>query len=118
MTDDAVRIFTKKISNLNKPANVDKLSNSFTILGIKLNDHDKKTIKARNTFLHGSTPFKNFEKNKEKEKEFRLLTTKLRYLICMLLLKHLGYKGHLYNYYGHTKSFEAKAVIEHFVRFI
>lgn len=118
MTEDAVRIYNKKINNLNTPANVDKLTNSFAILGIKLNDHDKKTIKARNTFLHGSTPFKNFEINKEKEKEFKLLITKLRFLICMLLLKHLGYKGHLYNYYGHTKSFEAKSVIEHLVRFI
>jgi hypothetical protein len=118
MTENAVKIYTKKIETLNKPANVDKLSNSFTILGIQLNDHDKKTIEARNTFLHGSTPFKNFEENKEKEKDFQLLTIKLRFLICMLLLKHIGYKGHLYNHYGYTKSLEAKTVIEHFVRFI
>ena len=118
MADEVVEILTKKISHINKPVNVDRLTKSFSILGIKLNEHDEKTLKARNKFLHGSTPFKNFEIDKEKEKEFKLLTTKLRLLIFMLLLKYLGYKGHLYNFYGHSKSFEAKSVIEHFVRFI
>ena len=78
----------------------------------------KKTLKARNKFLHGSTPFKNFEIDKNKEKEFILMTSKLRLLISMLLLKYLGYKGHIYNYYGHNMSMDKKTLIEHFVRFI
>ncbi|NQU80317.1 MAG: hypothetical protein HQ543_02210, partial [Bacteroidetes bacterium] len=118
MTDEAINILTKKINNINKPVNVDRLTKSFSILGIKLNDHDENTLRTRNKFLHGSTPFKNFEIDKEKENEFILLTTKLRLLICMLLLKYLGYKGHIYNFYGHSKSIEAKSLIEHFVRFI
>jgi len=118
MKDETINILTKKINNINKPINVDRLMKSFSILGIKLNVHDEETLKARNKFLHGSTPFKNFEIDKKKEKEFVLMTTKLRLLIVILLLKYLGYKGHIYNFYGHSKSFDAKTLIEHFVRFI
>ena len=118
MEDETINILTKKINNINRPINVDRLTKSFSILGIKLNEHDKKTLTSRNKFLHGSTPFRNFEIDKKKEKEFHLMTTKLRLLISMQLLKYLGYKGHVYNYYGHSMSMDKKAIIEHFVRFI
>lgn len=118
MDDEIFDILSKKINNINKPINVDRLTKSFSILGIELNKHDKDTLKARNKFLHGSTPFKNFEIDKKKEKEFILMTTKLRFLIMSLLLKYLGYKGHIYNYYGYSKSLEEKKIIEHFVKFI
>jgi len=88
------------------------------VLGIKLNEHDKETLRARNKFLHGSTPFRNYEIDKKKEQDFMLMTTKLRFLIVMLLLKYLGYKGHIYNYYGQSKSMDEQKLVEHFVRFI
>lgn len=118
MEDETISVLTKKINNINKPINVDRLTKSFSILGIRLNEHDEKTLKARNKFLHGSTPFKNFEIDQRKEKEFYLMTTKLRLLISMLLLKYLGYKGHIYNYYGYSMYRDKKTLIEHFVRFL
>lgn len=118
MDKETIEILTKKINNINKPINVDRLAKSFSIMKIVLNEHDIETLKARNKFLHGSTPFKNFEIDKKKEKEFILMTTKLRFLIITLLLKYLGYKGHIYNYYGYSKSLEEKKIIEHFVKFI
>ena len=47
MEDETISILTKKINNINKPINVDRLTKSFSILGIKLNEHDEKNTKSQ-----------------------------------------------------------------------
>lgn len=118
MSDEAIHMYLRRISDLNKPANVDRLAKAFEILGIKLNEHDQQTLKARDKFLHGSSPMKNFENNKTKEQELFLLATKFRMLLVMLIVKYLGYTGHIWNHYGEVKAFEKKAIVEHLIRFI
>lgn len=118
LNSKSIQILTKKINDINKPTNIDKLAMSFSILGVKLNKHDNETLKSRNIFLHGSTPFRNFEIDKNKKNEFVLMITKLRLLIIILLLKYLGYKGHVFNNYGYFKFQAVSKIVEPFVRLI
>lgn len=118
MTDDAIQIYKKRIQDMNKPANVDRISKSFELLGIRLNKHDHRTLKSRNKYLHGSTPVKNFESDKSKERELRLLAIKFRMLVVMQLTKYLGYKGHIWNHYGEVKAYENRTITEHLIRFV
>jgi|GEM_PF-1554429 len=108
----------KKIKNLGKPINQDKLTKSFEILNIKLNDADIKALKSRNSFLHGSSPIKNFETNYDKEVDLSLLSTKLNNLTTCLLMKYLGFSGAITNSYSFKKSNLGKPVEEHFFRIL
>lgn len=118
LSENAVNVLTKKINRLNVPTNIDKLTQSFRVLGITLNEHDVKTISYRNKFLHGSTPIRNFEKNEKKTKKLRLISGKLHLLTNLLLLKYLGYSGHVNNYYGRAVHADTKKMDEFFFRFL
>jgi hypothetical protein len=88
----------KKIDNFNTIGNLDGLYKIFEDQGIKLNEHDKETIKHRNNFLHGRLP--SDKKNTiSSEKYLTGITLKMHLLISALLLTGGGYEGHYLNYY-------------------
>jgi hypothetical protein len=118
ISEDGLRIYTKKVKSLNTPANMDRLTQAFVSQGMTLTKHDQDSLKGRNKFLHGSTPFRNFEGNKIKKKELNLMITKLRFLSTSLLMKTIGYSGHLKNNYGKSKAYETMKIQEHIFRFI
>lgn len=97
---DGYKILSNKIMNLNSPTNSDKLKKPFELYGIELNEHDKKTIQHRNKFLHGTSPIVGFEESKDKRIELLLIAHKMNFLVCSLLLKHLGYSGYVCNYFS------------------
>ncbi len=89
-------VLLKNIDRLNSPPNADKLAKSFEIIGYTLTDEQFKIIKDRNSYLHGS-----FIKTKEEDGIFRdalHLSLRLHFLIGVLLLKNVGYKGKIINY--------------------
>lgn len=86
----------KRLENLNAPTNTDKLSKPFLEVGYTISDEEKKIIKLRDTFLHGST--KTFGSFDEDFKGLFYISLKLHFLICVLLLKKAGFEGRIINY--------------------
>ena len=101
----------KKIAGLNRPANIDKLINSFSALGLRISPDDEKVIKYRNKFLHGSSPIRNFEGNDDKTSELYYIASHLHKLVTLLLLKFIGYEGHIKNIYA-INYFERKKTLK------
>lgn len=118
LTKDQVRILLKKINSFNNPINADKLKLAFEIMGLELNDNDLKALKARNIFLHGSTPFKKFEENERKMSNFALFSNKMHLLLTCLLLKYLGFNGAITNHYTFGKFNRNEEVDEDFFRIL
>lgn len=85
-------ILQKKIDALNSPTNHDKLSKTFEVYGITLTEEDKTAIKNRNNYLHGRSPLK-----RELQFELMQISLRLHSLIVALLLKFVGYSGHIIN---------------------
>lgn len=88
--EKGITILTKKIENLNSPTNRDKLIKPFEILGIELCDDDVQAIGKRNDYLHGRIPLEDNE-----EFELEKLALKLHFLVSCLVLKWIGYEGHI-----------------------
>jgi|GEM_PF-83449 len=86
----------KRLENLNAPTNIDKLSKPFINVGYTISAEEKKIIKLRDTFLHGST--KTFGNLDEDFKGLFYISLKLHFLICVLLLKKAGFEGRIINY--------------------
>lgn len=89
-------IVQKRLNAIYTPINIDKLIEAYNILEIPLTENDKKNIKLRNKFLHGSSPYK--------DKDLELLSTKLfyinlefNYLLNALVFKYIGYDGIIKN---------------------
>lgn len=118
LTEDQVRILLKKINSFNNPINADKLKLAFEIMGLELNDNDLKALKARNSFLHGSTPFKKFEENERKMSNFALFSNKMHLLLTCLLLKYLGFNGAITNHYAFGQLNRKEEVDEAFFRIL
>jgi hypothetical protein len=90
------KIFEKNINKLNAPPNADKLSQSFDYLNYALSSEEKKLLKERNRFLHGS-----FLKTIDDDKAFRdalHCSLRLHFMIAVLVLKLTGYTGKIINY--------------------
>jgi hypothetical protein len=85
-------ILVKKIINLNNPTNQDNLVKTFELYDIILTDEDVEAIKNRNKYLHGSSPL-----DRKFNFELMLISLKLHTLIVALLLKSVGYSGHIIN---------------------
>lgn len=94
--NDLIPPLYKRLDNLNAPTNTDKLSKPFAEVGYTISDEEKKIIKLRDTFLHGST--KAFGNLDEDFKELFYISLKLHFLICVLLLKKSGFEGRIINY--------------------
>ncbi|MEO6542217.1 MAG: hypothetical protein ABIN74_14540, partial [Ferruginibacter sp.] len=89
-------IIEKNINKLNAPPNADKLAESFTHLGYNLSDEERKILKDRNTFLHGS-----FLKTIDDDLAFREalhVGLRVHFLIAVSLLKLAGFSGKIINY--------------------
>ena len=86
----------KRLASLNAPTNSDKLSKPFAEVGYTISDEERKIIKLRDTFLHGS--IKTFGNLDEDFKGLFFISVKLHFLICVLLLKKAGFEGRIINY--------------------
>ncbi len=94
--NDLITPLFKRVASLNAPTNTDKLSKPFALLGYTISDEEKKLIKLRDTFLHGST--KSYGDLDDDFKGLFYLSLKLHFLICVLLLKKSGFEGRIINY--------------------
>lgn len=90
-----------RIEQINQVPNADGFELAFTLLGIKLNETDKRCLKLRNDFLHGRIPFED-EKNQD-PKQLQFFVYKLHFLVSSLILKYCGYSGIVKN---HAKVFD------------
>lgn len=91
-----MEIIEKNINKLNAPPNADKLAESFTHIGYILSEEEKKILKDRNTFLHGS-----FLKTIDDDLAFREalhVGLRVHFLIAVSLLKIAGFSGKIINY--------------------
>jgi len=88
-------LINKRLPNLNKPTNVDKLESPFVKYKISLSDDFKKALKYRDKYLHGSIPkgnkFGTFRANNFNR------AYELQFLVNVLTLKYVGYTGFLKN---------------------
>jgi len=90
------KLILQKIEHLNQIGNTDSFSKAFELLNLKLSDKDLQAINKRNDFLHGRLPFQD-EEELTKEKELQLVTLRLHFLLCSLILKMCKYDGYLVN---------------------
>lgn len=96
----------RRISNLNKPLNHNRLTNAerlrapFDKLKIVLSLEDEKAIEYRNDLLHGNILMNDQTKRTSKEIDNQMLyvSAKLYTLISKLILKNSGYNGYLINH--------------------
>ncbi|TCC99536.1 hypothetical protein [Pedobacter hiemivivus] len=89
---EGIQILNNKIRALNSPTNRDKLVKTFALYGINLTKEEIKTINERNTYLHGNSPL-----DASFAYELEQISLKLHNLILKLLLKYVGYSGHVVN---------------------
>lgn len=94
--NDLIPPLFKRLDYLNAPTNTDKLSKPFAEVGYIITDEEKKIIKLRDTFLHGS--IKSFGTLDDDFKGLFFISLKLHFLICILLLKNAGFEGRIINY--------------------
>jgi hypothetical protein len=94
--NDLIPPLFKRLDSLNAPTNTDKLSKPFAEVGYTISDEEKKIIKLRDTFLHGS--IKSFGNLDDDFKGLFYISLKLHFLICVLLLKNAGFVGRIVNY--------------------
>jgi len=92
ISPQGIIILQKKIDTLNSPPNLDKLTRTFQVYGITVTEEDKAAIKNRNNYLHGRSPLK-----RELQFELMQISRRLHTLIVALLLKSIGYSGHIIN---------------------
>lgn len=92
ISQQGISILQKKMDTLNSPSNQDKLTKTFEVYGISITDEDKSAIKNRNNYLHGRSPLK-----RELQFELTQISRRLHTLIVALLLKSVGYAGHIIN---------------------
>lgn len=86
------KFLTDKITNTNQPTNRNKLLIPFQLYKIELDKTDIKTLDSRNRFLHGESPIDINEKF-----EIEIIGLKIHFLIACLILKYVGYEGHVVN---------------------
>lgn len=94
--NDLIPPLFKRLDSLNAPTNTDKLSKPFAEVGYTISDEEKKIIKLRDTFLHGS--IKSFGTLEDDFKGLFYISLKLHFLTCILLLKNAGFEGRIINY--------------------
>lgn len=93
--EDKEFLINKKLKSINTPTNANKLEAPFIHYNIELPKKFKDALKYRNKYLHGSIPkgsklgsFQNDDNNRAFE---------LQFLVNILTLKYVGYRGFLKN---------------------
>ncbi len=92
----AISQIDKKLKQNNK-----KFEEAFKILEIELSIEDRKSLSKRNDFLHGRIIPKNVHVRNEEEYtklEYHSISQRLFTLISKLLLKNIGFSGHVINH--------------------
>lgn len=115
--DYGMKIIESKINDINKPTNSKKLSMPFELYRIKLSKDDLEILNHRNKFLHGTSPFSE-EELKEKEHEIKFIIARLHYMINSLMLKYIGYSGHIINYSAWIQFNTKEKLTDHLFRII
>lgn len=87
---EGLRIIKIKLADLNKPTNKDKLLFPFQLYGITLSTKEKEILNYRNDFLHGRSPT-----NSNGGWGLEQIALKVHYLAGILILKYIGYSGHV-----------------------
>jgi hypothetical protein len=98
---------SKKVTYLNTPFNKDKFILAFEHYKINLPDKYSLLLNTRNQFFHGKTPYEEGAL-KNKIKELHLEADRIHMLVSILILKYVGYVGHIKNqaaYRLETESF-------------
>jgi hypothetical protein len=83
-----------KIEQLNQVTNKDGFLLTFKLLGIELNEDDKRCIANRNDFLHGRIPF---EEEHDENYQLQHIVYKLHFLLSNIILKMAEYDGLILN---------------------
>jgi hypothetical protein len=96
VTDYGRSILESKINDLNRPTNSKKLSMPFKMYSIKLTEEDISVLGHRNRFLHGLSPVDSMTAG-DKDIELSYIVAKLEVLLVKLMLKYVGYNGHIVN---------------------
>jgi hypothetical protein len=91
-------VIIKRLEQINQQSNFDTFESIFIDVGIKLNSFDKYCLKLRDQFLHGKIPF-----YEDQNSELDFIIYRLHFLICALILKSIGFSGHLVNNVIHFK---------------
>ncbi|MBK7638909.1 MAG: hypothetical protein IPJ22_02320 [Bacteroidetes bacterium] len=117
ISDYGKKILESKINDINKPTNSKKLSMPFELYRINLSKDDLEVLNHRNKFLHGTSPFGEDEL-KEKEHEIKFIIAKLHYMINSLMLKYIGYSGHIINYPAWIQYNRKEKITDHLFRII
>lgn len=100
LTEEDYSFLLNKFNNLSTPTNKDKFLLSFKLFKIHLPTELQNLLAKRNKFFHGKTPYpENSYKNRTKD--FNLEADRLHMLVSILLLKYVGYKGHIKNQAGY-----------------
>jgi hypothetical protein len=100
-------ILDKNIESVNRPTNRDKLIKTFQLYGISLSEEDKQTINKRNDYLHGRNPL-----DLQHTFELTQISLRLHTLIVALLLKTVGYTGHIINLDVHIYLTDEEKMLE------
>jgi len=109
----------RRINELNKPINPNRLTNAeklrapFDQLKIKLSATDELAIEYRNDLLHGNILMNNnlIRTSKEIDDKMLYVSAKLYTLISKLILKNSGYSGYVIN---HAKFYDKDAKEDYF----
>ncbi|QKJ61731.1 hypothetical protein [Flavobacterium sp. M31R6] len=98
---------TKKITYLNTPFNKDKFILAFERYKVNLPEKYSVLLNTRNLFFHGKTPYEEGVL-KNRIKDLHLEADRIHMLVSILILKYVGYEGHIKNqaaYRLETESF-------------
>ena len=90
--------FSKKIEQINQPANKDTLLKPFEYLEIPINELDKQTIAHRNDLLHGRYNLKSKFEGKNNDKYRFSASLRLYTLLSALILKYIGFNNRIINH--------------------
>lgn len=107
ISEEALIILGKNIDGVNRPTNRDKLVKTFELYGIELTEEDKETIDKRNDYLHGRNPL-----DLKHTFELTQISLRLHTLIVALLLKYVGYEGHIINLDIHIYLSDEEKMLE------
>jgi hypothetical protein len=85
----------RRLLNLNKPTNIDRLELSFKQLNILLPEKFRKALKYRDKYLHGTIPKESTLVNLDDDNNNKAF--ELQFLTYVLVLKIVGYTGFVRN---------------------
>lgn len=100
-------LIEKKLHNLNKPTNIDRLALAFKQFDIDLSDKFKCALAYRDKYLHGSVPKRDKLGSFNDDNNNRAF--ELQFLVNVLILKLIGYRGFIRNHSVFMEFFSQRA---------